>query len=70
MPMLESPDVFTMLVPEGWSATGTPDGKYELTRADDEEAAHVSVYNRQDAPVTQAEARDLITRFLTTISEG
>lgn len=67
VPMLESPGVFTMLVPEGWSATGFPDGKYELTRAGAAGTANLSVYDRQDAPVTEAEARVLMTGFLAMI---
>lgn len=65
--MLEVEGVFTMLVPEGWSATWS-DGTYELTRSGDDGVAHVSVYNRADAPVSADEAHALIGRFLGRIS--
>lgn len=67
MPMLEVEGVFTMLVPDGWTAT-LSDGTYELTRSGHDGAAHVSVYNRADTPVSADEAHDLIGRFLATIS--
>ncbi len=70
MPVLECPGVFAMLVPDGWTATAISDLKYELTRAGDSGAAHVSVYKRHRAPITGAEARDLVTRFVTRICPG
>lgn len=65
VPILESPNVFSMLVPEGWSAMGMGDLKYELTKAGDESGAvHVSGYRRADRPLGEVEARDLVEGFL------
>jgi hypothetical protein len=62
MPMLEVPGAFTMLVADGWSATQS-DGTYELTRPDDDGAAHVSTYDRRAAPLGDDEAGQVIAEF-------
>lgn len=57
-----------MHVPEGWSVTGTPGRRYELTRENEDGALHISVYERTAAPLTTTEAVDLMNRFLGTLA--
>ncbi|TCJ30592.1 hypothetical protein [Nocardioides jejuensis] len=70
MAMLEVPDVFTMLVPDGWTATRS-DGTYELTRPGDDGAAHVSVYERDGRPLSDEEIDGVVAQFVarTGVSE-
>lgn len=65
MPILEVPNAFTMLVPDGWSATHA-DGTYELTRPGDDGAAHVSVYERNGEPLSDDEAADVLRQFISS----
>jgi len=55
-----------MLVPDGWSATRSGN-TYELTREGDDGAAHISVYTRLATRPTDADARQLVDRFLTAL---
>ena len=63
MPMLEVPDAFTMLVPDGWSATRNG-GTYELTREGDDGAVHVSLYDRDGSRLAEDEAEWILSRFV------
>jgi hypothetical protein len=70
VPVLECPGVFAMPVPDGWTATGTSDLKYELLREGDSGAVHVSVYKRNGGPLADDEAHGLISRFVSRITAG
>lgn len=67
--MLEVPGSFTMLVPDGWSATRS-DGTYELTRPGDDGAAHVSVYERDGRPLSDEEAEGVLAQFVSRAGTG
>lgn len=64
--MLEHEGVFTMLVPDGWTATRSQD-TYELLPPSGEGAIHISVYDRRPAPLTEAETRDVVAPFIKRI---
>jgi hypothetical protein len=55
---------FSMLVPDGWHVTGTPDEFYELTRPPDDGALHISVYERNGSATSKEEALQLVKVFL------
>jgi hypothetical protein len=62
--MLECPNVFSLFLPDGWSVTGEHGKFYEIIPPGGGGALHISVYQRLDAPITKAEARDRMSRFL------
>jgi hypothetical protein len=68
VPVLEQRGVFSMSVPDGWTARFVDDdGTYELTPSDGAPiAAHLSVYDRS-GPVEDDEARMLVGEFLASI---
>lgn len=73
MPTLECPGVFSLVLPEGWSVTGEHGKRYELLRPSHSSGAlHISIYQRNGTPVTEAEAHDLLSRFLDnlTVTDG
>ena len=67
MPTLECPGVFSLVLPDGWQVTGVPGKRYELTPSTSEDSLQISVYDRRAAPITEAEARDLMARFLNSL---
>jgi hypothetical protein len=65
MPLLESPGIFAMLVPDGWKATSSKDTLYELTRSGEQGVLHISEYKRRrDSELTEGEAVDGVVRFI------
>jgi hypothetical protein len=65
MPLLASPGIFAMLVPDGWEVTTSKDTLYELTRSDELGALHISVYERPpDSELAEREAEDGVVRFI------
>jgi len=67
--MLEVPNTFTMIVPDGWSATRN-DGTYELTKPGDDGAAHVSVYDRSGDALGDDEAERVLATFISRTGVG
>jgi hypothetical protein len=64
--MLECPDVFNApFVPDGWTASGRPGQFYQLEPPTNDAAIHISVYERNDGPLKDHEARDALAAFLT-----
>lgn len=64
MRMLECPGVFTMPVPDGWRALGTPGVCYELLPPRGAGAIHVTVFPRHPAVPRPHEARALLSTFI------
>ncbi len=62
MPMLEVPGSFTMLVPDGWSATEN-EGTYELTKTGTDGEVHISVFDRDGSRLGDDEAAELVRQF-------
>ena len=66
--MLDHDGVFTLHLEEGWKVTsGSGPPTYELLHPDKDGAVHISVYDRQPAPITASEAQIAMKRFLDSI---
>lgn len=63
MPLLEARRRFTMLVPDGWTATEL-DGAYELVPKSHDGAVNITSYKRRGGPIGHDEAAELVTGFV------